>query len=69
MINRLVGSNGGSGVARSALRDAVGGRTGRGRASSQHEPTPGVRTGKRYGETSLTARHGQGLSRAIAECR
>jgi hypothetical protein len=28
-----------------------------------------VRTGKRYGKTSLTARHGRDLSRAIAECR
>jgi hypothetical protein len=28
-----------------------------------------VRTGKRYGKTSLTARHGRDLVRAIAECR
>ena len=28
-----------------------------------------VRTGKRYGKTSLTARHGRDLARAIAECR
>jgi hypothetical protein len=28
-----------------------------------------VRTGKRYGKTSLIARHGRDLSRAIAECR
>src|ERR1051326_6357006 len=38
------------------------------------EPPPNtrhnaVRTGKRYGKTSLTARHGQDLARAIAECR
>jgi hypothetical protein len=28
-----------------------------------------VRTGKRYGKTSLTAKHGRDLTRAIAECR
>jgi hypothetical protein len=28
-----------------------------------------VRTGKRYSKTSLTARHGRDLARAIAECR
>jgi hypothetical protein len=28
-----------------------------------------VRTGKRYGQTSLIARHGRDLARAIAECR
>jgi hypothetical protein len=28
-----------------------------------------VRTGKRYGKTSLTAWHGRDLARAIAECR
>ena len=28
-----------------------------------------VRTGKRYGKTSLTARHGRDLARAISECR
>lgn len=28
-----------------------------------------VRTGKRYGKTSLTARYGRDLARAIAECR
>jgi hypothetical protein len=28
-----------------------------------------VRTGKRYGKTSLTAQHGRDLARAIAECR
>jgi hypothetical protein len=28
-----------------------------------------VRTGKRYGKTCLTARHGRDLARAIAECR
>lgn len=28
-----------------------------------------VGTGKRYGKTSLTARHGRDLVRAIAECR
>jgi hypothetical protein len=28
-----------------------------------------VRTGKRYGKTSLTARHGCDLARAMAECR
>jgi hypothetical protein len=28
-----------------------------------------VRTGKRYGKTSLTARHSRDLARAIAECR
>jgi hypothetical protein len=28
-----------------------------------------VRTGKRYGKTSLTAHHGRDLARAIAECR
>ena len=28
-----------------------------------------MRTGKRYGKTSLTARHGRDLARAIAECR
>jgi hypothetical protein len=38
------------------------------------EPPPNtrhiaVRTGKRYCKTSLTARHGRDLARAIAECR
>jgi len=28
-----------------------------------------VRTGMRFGKTSLTARHGRDLARAIAECR
>jgi hypothetical protein len=41
---------------------------------AQVDPPPNtrhfaVRTGKRYGKTSLTARHGRDLARAIAECR
>jgi hypothetical protein len=41
---------------------------------SEVDPPPNtrhiaIRTGKRYGKTSLTARHGRDLARAIAECR
>jgi hypothetical protein len=41
---------------------------------AQVDPPPNtrhlaVRTGKRYGKTSLIARHERDLARAIAECR
>lgn len=42
--------------------------------SAEVAPSPdtrhiAVRTDKRYGKTSLAARHGRDLARAIAECR